>query len=343
MREASTFALAFFGALAVCLAAAPKFEAGLALYRAGHFEQARQALEASEQAGEQAGERPYYLGVCLLKLSEWKLAEERLAPFAASHPDQARAWYWLGQAQLYQKRFDQARDSLERAVKLDGKSADSYRTLGEIQLERKDFSAAYQAWTAANRLDPKDARTIYYIGRLFLEADFLNEAAAWLRKALELDPAHFAAMNYLGICAERLNMPDTALNLYRRSIQESKRQGKPFPWAYVNLAKLLRQQDKNPEAFALLEESERLCPEAHALTLLGQMLSTSRQEARAEATLRKAIELDPSIPEAHYTLALLLRSNGRSDEAQSEIQRFQAAKEAEERNKAKVFAIRKEL
>jgi tetratricopeptide (TPR) repeat protein len=321
--------------------ASPKFDAGVAAYRAGRYEEAQRLLEASEKEREDAAELPFYLGVCLARSGAWEKAESRLAPYAASHPAEARAWYWLGRAQLYGKRFAEARASLERAVKLEPKSADGFRTLGEIQLELKDFDGAYRAWTTANQLDPKDARTTYYLGRLFLEADFLNEAAAWFRDTLRLAPDHFAAMNYLGICAERLNMQDTAIQLYRASIAESKRQGQPFPWAYVNLAKLLRQLGKNEEAFALLEEAEKLCPEGHVLTVLGQMLSAQKQTERAEAVLRRAVELDPTIPDAHYALALALRGAGRTDEAQAEMARFQEAKQAEERNKTRILATRK--
>src|SRR5207244_1008143 len=128
---------------------------------------------------------------------------------------------------------------------------------------------------------------------------------------------------------------------YRAAIRVSIKQGKPFPWAYTGLAKLLRQSGKEQEAFALLEESEKICPEPHGLTVLGQMLASSRQNGRAEAVLRRAIEMDGFIPDAHYRLALLLRMSGRNDEAQAEMQRFQQAKEAEERNKAKIQAIRK--
>ncbi len=330
-----------FALLVMGASATPNYDTGLSAYTAGKYEDALRSLEAAEKAGEDAPELPYYLGVCFVKNGKWVEGGQRLAPYAAAHPDLARAWYWLAQAQHYSRQFAEARTSIERVLKLEPKSAEAYRTLGEIQLGLKDFDGAYRSWVTANQLNPKDQRTTYYLGRLFLEADFLEEAAAWLRETLRLAPKHFGAMNYLGICAERLAMQDTALKLYRTSISESKQQLSPFPWAYLNLAKLLRQMGRDAEAFALLEEAERLCPEGHALSMLGQMLSARNQAERAEAVLRRAVELDPSIPDAHYSLAMVLRGSGRIEEAQAEIQRFLEAKQVEEKNKPRILAARK--
>lgn len=321
--------------------ASPMFEAGVRLYRAGDCAGALRSFKESETAAEQAPERAFYTGVCLAKNGDWAGAERRLGPYAKSHETEARGWYWLAQTQLYQKRFEDARESITRAIAIDGKSSDSLRTLGEIELQLKNHDAAYRAWLTANKLNPLDARTAYYLGRLFFEADFFNEAAGWLREALKLEPDHYAAMTYLALCAERLNMEKTAVDLYRAAIRESRKQNKPYPWAYVNLAKLLRQVGREQEAFAVLEESEKLCPEAHGLTVLGQMLAGANQNERAEAVLRRAIEMDATIPDAHYRLALLLRASGRTAEAQSEMRRFQEGKQAEERNRVKINAIRK--
>lgn len=317
------------------------FEAGLSLYRTGDCAGALRSFDASEKAAEQAPERRFYKGVCLAKQGDWARAEEQLAPYAKANETEARAWYWLAQAQLYQKRFEEALRSITRSTALDSNSSDAFRTLGEVDLELKDYDGAYHAWLTANKRNPADPRTTYYLGRLFFEADFFNEAAAWLRKTLNLAPDHYAAMTYLALCAERLNMENAAVDLYRAAIQESKKQKKPYPWAYVNLAKLLRQFGRDEEALAILQESERLCPEAHGLTVLGQMLAATNQNDRAEAVLRRAIAMDTSIPDAHYRLALLLRTSGRTAEAQTEMQKFQETKQTEEKNKVKINAVRK--
>ena len=277
---------------------------------------------------------PLDRGVCLAQRNEWPAAETAFLEYTASHAADPHGWDWLAQSRLHQKKFASAKESIQHALTLDPRAAASFRTLGEIELELHNYDAAYRAWLQADKLKPGDARTTYYLGRLFFEADFLNEAAAWFRETLKADPRHFAAMTYLGMCAERLNMQKTALDLYQAAIRESKRQNKPFSWAFLANAKLLRQTGREKEALDLLEEAEKTCPEPHILTLLGQMQSS-------EALLRRAIAMDPSIPDPHYTLALLLRKSGHPSESAQEMKKFQDAKDAATRNKTQIQAIRK--
>lgn len=333
--------LAFLLASGAGQAASARFSSGLDLYKAGKCGDALAAFHASEIAGEDAPERDYYEGVCRARQEQWPRAEQSLLRYAAAYPAHAQAWYWLSQAQLYQKHFTDAKLSIGKALEREPRSADFHRTLGEIELELANHDAAYRAWLKANELNPRDARTTYYLGRLFYEADFFEEAASWLRTTLKLAPDHYAAMNYLGLCAERLNLEDPALKLYRASIQHSKEQGKPYSWAYVNLADLLRRQGGNAEARSVLEESEKLCPEAHALAALGRLLAASDDPARAEQVLKRAVALDASIPDAHYRLSLLLRSGGHAEEAARELALFQETKAEEDRRRSRIMAIRK--
>ncbi len=250
-----------------------------------------------------------------------------------------RAWYSLGRSQLYRRQFEQARKSAERAVELDPQSVDNFLLLGEANRELNDHNGAYQAWLKANKLNPNDARVTYYLGRLFYEVNVFTEAAAWFRETLRADPKHFAAMTYLGLSAEGLGMSETAEQLYRRAIEESKRQGKPFSWAFLNFAKLLRQRGDEAKSFALLEEGEKSCPEPHLLTALGQALAAANRQLRAEAVLRRAIQMDSSISAAHYALSLSLRAQGKLDEAKAEMEKFREAKRKEPQDRG-VIAIR---
>ncbi|MCU1258970.1 MAG: Tetratricopeptide 1 repeat-containing protein [Bryobacterales bacterium] len=268
-----------------------------------------------------------------------------LAPAAAqrSHVDRQPAdpqyWYWLGREQLNQRKFEVARQFAQLAIELDHNYAAAYRLLGEADRELNDYEGAYRAWLGANKLDPLDAQVPYYLGRLFYEADQFSPAAAWFREALRLAPGHFAAMTYLGLSAEGLNINDTAGKLYQAAIEASKSQKKPFSLAFLSLAKLLRQGGDESGALALLEEGERLCPEPQLLAALGGMLASSQQTNRAEAVLRRAIDMDPAMPTSHYRLSLLLRAAGNQEEAKAEMELFHKTKEAEPTNQ--VLAIQK--
>lgn len=333
--------LAASSAVPLAFGQVPHFQTGLTLYHDGRLREALDQFDASEKAGETKPARGFYQGVCLAKLGDLPEASARLLAYVSAQSSDAHGWYWLSRTQLLQKQFGEARTSVQRAISLDPKSSQSYRTLGEVEFQLRDNNAAYRAWLAANKLNPNEAQTTYYLGRVFFEADFLDEAAVWLRKTLDLAPAHFSAMTYLGLCAEHLGENGAALRLYREAIRQSNLQKAPFAWAYLSYAKLLRQSGDDAQALSVLEESEKVCPEAHALAILGQLLIARQQTARAESVLRRAIQMDPSISEAHYRLSLLLRSTGQSEEAQREMKAFESAKKTEESDKNKVSAIRK--
>ncbi len=252
----------------------------------------------------------------------------------------ARGWYELGDRQLHERVFEESRKSLQKAIELDPRFADAYRVLGEAELELHDNDAAYRAWINAEKLNPRDPQTKYYLGRIFYEADFFNEAAAWFREVLALAPKHVPATTYLALSAEALGFEETAAQLYRRAIEESRSRKQPYSWAFLGLSKLLRKQGNDQQALKLLEEAEQSCPEAHALTALGQLLAAEKQNARAQAVLRRAIQLDPSISDAHYRLSLLLKAMGEAAEAQVEMENFRRAKDLEQRN-GKITAIRR--
>ena len=274
-------------------------------------------------------------GSCLL------LSVVGLTSLWADSPDNTpAALFRIGSKQFNDHQFAAARESFSRVIELDSRNAKAYRALGMTDLELKDYQAAYQAWLKAVDLDPNDETSTYYLGRLFYQADLANEAAAWLRQALKIAPDDFKATTYLGLSAEALGYDDTAGKLYRKAVAESEAQGKPYAEAYLSLGNFLRKEGHDEQALTVLQQGAQKCPEAHELTALGEVLARRNETRRAEEALRQAVVLDPNLSQAHYRLALLLKSLGRLQEAQHEMAAFQDAKAAEDRM-PKITALRK--
>lgn len=326
--------------LILLLFSALHFEQGRALYDRQHYREALQELRASQAAHEAVETLPLYTAMCEEQLERWQDALAELSPYLASHPSDSQAWYWLGNAQLMQRQFTAARASFQHAIGLNQLYEDAFRGLGLAQFELKDYDGAYRSWLKAVGLNDKDEKVKYYLGRLFYEADFDDQAAAWLRQALALNPKDYEAMTYLGLSAEVLNFPDTAQQLYRAAIDTSNSQHKPYAWAYLSLANLLRKRGNDEEALTTLEEGARKCPEAHELTKLGELLALRNRKPEAEEVLRKAVALDPSLSEAHYRLALLLKSSGDDAGSNAQMEAFRKAKAAESAQ-PKIMAIRR--
>lgn len=263
-----------------------------------------------------------------------------LLPAGTSAPAAtAQQLFQAGAKQFSAHQFEAARKSFQKVTELDSKNYQAYRALGMADLELKDYEAAYKAWLKAVAINPKDEKSTYFLGRLFYEANLADQAAAWLRQALKLDPNDFKARTYLGLCAQALGFDKTALQLYRKAVAGSEAQHKPYSEAYLSLANFLRKHGQEAEALLVLERGAKNRPEAHELSALGEVLARNGQKQRAEKALRQAIALDPKLAQAHYRLALLLRSMGQTEESQREMEAFRKNKTADEQA-PKIIALR---
>jgi Tfp pilus assembly protein PilF len=80
-----------------------------------------------------------------------------------------------------------------------------------------------------------------------------------------------------------------------------------FPGPYVNLAIVLRQDERAAEAETALEQALSIAPHhAAANNELGMLARTRGEFDAAEAAYRRAIESDPGYALAHYNLGVLL-------------------------------------
>lgn len=311
-----------------------RFETGRALYQAEQYEAALKQLDASEQVGEAAPLRTLYRGMCLAQLGRWQEALNLLKD--ASQPE---AWYWIGASQYYTKDFDGARRTLDRAIEFRPQDADAYRMRGLVSLQQNRWDEGYRDWVQAVRLNPRDTKTLYYLGRLFQEAGQIDQAKLWLTDAVAASANHYEALTYLGLCEESLGNSGAASSLFKRAIEASVAQKKPYAWAFLSLGKLHRRENRIESARQVLEEGARLDPEPHLLHELAKLLLTLKETAGAESLLRQALAKDSSIPEVHYQLGRLLAAKGNRDEADSYMESFRKAKEAEARKpRVKIMA-----
>lgn len=70
-----------------------------------------------------------------------------------------------------------------------------------------------------------------------------------------------------------------------------------------------------------LSRADAVLDKPHALLGDGVSLVVEGKFAQAEKPLREALRIDPTLPEAHYNLGVVLRNEGRYDEAIAEYHR----------------------
>lgn len=107
-----------------------------------------------------------------------------------------------------------------------------------------------------------------------------------------------------------------ALDNYTKAIEKDPKS----EVALLSIARLYSRQQQYPEAIEFFNKSLAVNASAMTYNELGSALQGAGQMAEAQAAMRKSIEMDAANPKFRNSLAGLLVSSGRSEEAVSELE-----------------------
>jgi tetratricopeptide (TPR) repeat protein len=166
--------------------------------------------------------------------------------------------------------------------------ARAHDNLGTEYLNRKDYQRALSHYQQAVSIRPEHAIFHNNLGRVYGVLGDLENAQAELTKATELNPELSEAMNNLGI------------------VYYQKKQYEAAAWL-----------------FAL---SDRRKPDARVAFNLAKAQLQLGQADKAQASLQKALQLQPGYADAYKELGVLLRKQGNNDGALDAFSRLLSLK-----------------
>jgi len=251
------------------------------------------------------------------------LAEKALA----ASPDSARGHSLLGQVLFAQGDYKEAREQLETAVV----AAPNFETaylLGITYIKLNDFARARLVFDDIMTGFGDTAQIHLMLGRGYHEGGWeaLDLSIQELKKAIALDArlkkAHFLiALAYLDRDGES-GFPAAATEL-----QAELKVNPDDARSYYLLGYIAMKQRDNKAAEGFLLRAVQLEPKnPDPLVYLGQIYSDTGEDQKAEASLRKAIDLsanasknDYLIGRAHYVLGRLLLKAGKKEEGEKEL------------------------
>jgi tetratricopeptide (TPR) repeat protein len=175
-----------------------------------------------------------------------------------------------------------ARDALQKVVAGDPHNREAWYQLGLAQYRIGEADAAANDFKEALTLAPDDEWSRIGLGAVLSAVGHQQQATAEFARVLTGDPRSGAAYYYLA----RIHRDEGKLSLALGELQ---------------LAVKYAGNDARP------------------LAALGQLEIILHNFPSARRSLEKAIQVDPASATAHYTLAMLLRSAGKSQEAKNEI------------------------
>ena len=161
-------------------------------------------------------------------------AEAILEELISTEPASSTLRTGLALAQLAQGRFEDARDSLARAIALDPEAATPRCLIGVILDRLGQHDAAWQQYEVAHEQRPDDYVILNNLGVSHLMAGDPAEAVAPLRKAARLEPRDQALRNNLGLALGLTGRYAEALDAFRVVNDEAEAQNNLGYVLYLN-------------------------------------------------------------------------------------------------------------
>lgn len=264
--------------------------AARAARRCGDLAAAAGHLKEAQRSGAEAA--PVELESALMAAQDGRFFEVQgllLTAVAEGHPQSAEILALAVPARVAEFRIPEARGLTARWVELEPDSARAWTHHAEVLERLRRKAEAIEALRRVVALAPDDVRARVNLGRMLLEVrQSLDEAAGHLERAVEAEPHNPAALLQLAACRETQGRADDAAALLDRLVVEHPRDAK----AYFHRGRL---------------ELNRARP------------------ADSLPFLRKSAELDPSDPEALYSLFQCVQRVGAPAEAREAEERWRRA------------------
>jgi tetratricopeptide (TPR) repeat protein len=295
---------------------------------------------AAEQAREILGTVPNHpaatllLGMAHRRTGDPGKALEVLRPLVAAQPRSGTAHRELGLALGDAGQGEEAVAVLRKAVSLQPTMADAWRALGDHLYAMGDTVAADQAYANHIRNSTHDPRLLE--PALALAEGRIAVAEPLLRNHLKQFPTDVAAIRMLAEIASRIGRYGDAENLLTRCLELAPgfkaarhnfavilhRNNKPVE-ALAQVDELLASEPRSPSfrnlravvlarigdyasAIRIYEELLREYPQQARIWLsLGHALKTEGRQQESVTAYRRAIELEPGLGEAYWSLANL--------------------------------------
>ncbi len=294
------------------------------LVRAGKFAEADQALQRLGAVVEGFPRGLYFQALIKANLGQTEQATDAAARYAARTPNDPDGIRLLARTELAAKRPARAIDTLSKAVEAGQTDAETFDLLGRAYTVDGKRPEAARAFQRASSAAPGDANILTRLASSKLEMGDVAGATSALERSLEITPAQAGAGEALvaaALSTGDLDRAETALERLRQQVGDTEtvstlsgliRMGRldtdaareqfeatvrKFPAsvaAKANLAKVLFQQDRRPEAVALLKQGINQDPgNATALAMLVQILTQEKRGPEAIAAVEAARAAQP--------------------------------------------------
>jgi Flp pilus assembly protein TadD len=247
-------------------------------------------------------------------------AAKVLGDFVAKNPNSREARLNYARALLLDKRIPEARKQFEAVLAANPGNSEVIYAVGLLAFQLKDFDMAEQSMKRLLTLGYRDADGVrYLLGQIAEERKLWPQAVQWYEAIGEGDHMLAARMRTANAIAKQGRL-DEARSFLKRVAADN-----PGEQAQLTVAEaqLLREANRNEDAFQLLSEALKKEPDQPEL-LYDHALTAEKLDRFdiLESNLRKLIQVRPDHAHAYNALGYsLAERNMRLPEARKLIER----------------------
>jgi len=227
---------------------------GSAFFQRGYFDPAETAFRLALRDDPASAEACYGLGSVYLKQEKAREARdsfERAVKLSASYPDTLpNAWNNLGLLATREGHIDEAVGHFQEALRMSPDYWIALENLGNAYRLQKRWDEARTTLERALAARPQDPEANYNLAMVFAQTEDPERAYVYLRKALQLRTAYPEALNNLGVLYLRTQRRDEAVAKFEECI----RVAPGFDQSYLNLARVYSLEGDPEKARAVLVE-----------------------------------------------------------------------------------------
>jgi putative PEP-CTERM system TPR-repeat lipoprotein len=232
-------------------------------------------------------------------------------------PRSALAHYAAGLIQTARGSHDEAISAFGEVIKLNPRAVAAQMHLATLHLNRGSAATSLQFAEEAVRSIPQSPTARFILARALMARGELTRAESEMKPLLAAHPNVAAVHAQMGT----LQLLKKDLTGARRSFERARSLDSVSLEALRGLVQLDLMANRPADARARVEESLAQRPQDTALLLVaGRAYAQLQDFAKAEESLRKAIDADPTSLDAYGALGGLYFAQGRLDQARQELE-----------------------
>jgi tetratricopeptide (TPR) repeat protein len=202
------------------------------------------------------------------------------------------------------RKYDRARDDLQKGIAISPSSASYQEKLGTVLMELKDWAQAKPALEKAITLEPDLFKAYYKLAQVDEQLDDQQNALKHYSEAIEKGPRFLEAYSALGRLYADLGYLEQSAQVLNEALKVALKGTEEEAQVHHLLGTVLQQQKKYDQAIAEFKAALDVVPGMRdALFSLGWTYSLKGNKEEAKRFLQKFVDVAGAEAPAHYVKA----------------------------------------